>query len=62
MEKYGLNVVSFMLMTGWKWWYVVGVYISPKDQPAVRRAEKYLVLCPVLMEIFQVGCINFRIA
>ena len=37
MINYGPNMVSFLLIMGWKHWYVVGVYIPPNNQPEVLR-------------------------
>ena len=39
---FGPNVVSFKITAGWKFWYVVGAYVYPNDQPTVHRLEKAL--------------------
>ena len=37
MTNYGLNILSFMLMTRWMWWYIVGAYILPNEHREVSR-------------------------
>ena len=37
MMNYGLNIVSFMLITRWMWWYIVGAYIPPNEHLELRR-------------------------
>ena len=60
MVNYGPNVVSFMLKTGWKQWYAVGAYITPSEQPEVRRVEQSLERCPAQTERLLVRDLNSR--
>ena len=55
VTNYGPNVVSCMLTTGWKWWYVVGVYILTNDHPSVQWVEQALESCAAQTDILLVG-------
>ena len=44
--NYGLNVLSFKIMVGWKRWYVFRAYVPPNNQPTVHRVEQALLRFP----------------
>ena len=46
MASFGLNVVSFLLLSGARRWYVVGAYALTKDAPAMHYVEQLLRAAP----------------
>ena len=62
LENFRLNVVSFTIIVGRKRWYVVGVYVSPNNQPTVYQVEQALAGDPAGVEMLMIGNINARLA
>ena len=46
MVNFGPNVVSLLLLSGVRRWYVVGAYVMPNDVPKVHQVEQALAENP----------------
>ena len=55
------NVVSFLLTSGARQWYVVGAYVSPNNVPTLHRVEQALRLAPKGFKLILVGELNARL-
>ena len=55
---FGTNVVSFTVMLGQKHWFVVQVYVTPNNQPAVHWVAQALTCRPVGVGKRIVGDLN----
>ena len=57
----GPNMVSFLLTSGERRWYVVGVYMPPNDVPDVHCVEQALQAAPKRLEMILMGDLNARL-
>ena len=55
------NVVSSLVASGDRRWYVVGAYVPLNDVPVVHRVEQALAAAPKYVEIIFVGDLNARL-
>ena len=60
-RNFGMNVVSFTFTLVWKFWYIVGAYLTPKDQPAIHRVAQTLACELVGVGTLLVGKLNARL-
>ena len=58
IANYGLNVVSFVLTTGRRRWYVMGAYVPPNVRASVHRVEQALRAAPKRLELILIGYLN----
>ena len=62
VEKFGPNVIGFQLATGARRWYIVGVYIAPKDTTTMERVVEAIRRKPRGAELLVAGDFNVDIA
>ena len=62
VEKFGPNVLGFQLATGARRWYIVGLYIAPKDMTTMERVVKAIRRKPQGAELLVAGDYNVDIA
>ena len=62
VEKFGPNVLGFQLATGAQRWYIVGVYIAPKDTETMERLVEEIRKKPRGAELLVAGDFNADIA
>ena len=53
-----LNVVSFLLTSGSRRWYVVGAYVPPNNRSSVHHMEQALKAAPTGLELILMGYLN----
>ena len=58
--NFGPNVVSFLLMSGPRQWYVVGAYVTLNNEPVVHCVEQELKAAPKGVEVIILGDLNVR--
>ena len=54
-------MVSTVLTSGRRIWYVVGEYVPPNDAPTVARVEQTLGQAAKGVEVILMGDLNFRL-
>ena len=59
--SFGSNVVSFLLTSRERQWYVVGAYVPPNNVPAMHRIEQVLILASKVLEMILTGDMNTRL-
>ena len=61
ISNYGPNVVSFLLTTGRRRWYVVGAYVPPNDASTIAHVEQALGKVAKGVEFIILGDLNVRL-
>ena len=62
MEKFGPNVIGFQLATGARRWYIVGVYLTPKETTMMEQVSKVIRSKPRGAELLVAGDFNVDLA
>ena len=58
VEKFGPNAIGFQLATGARRWYIVGVYLAPKDTTTMERVSEAIRSKPRGAELLVAGDFN----
>ena len=58
MARFGRNVVSFLLTSGARRWYVAGSYVPPNDGRSVHCVDQALQAASKGLEIIPMGFLN----
>ena len=62
VEKFGPNVIRFQLATGARQWYILGVYLAPKDTTTMERVSEAIQSKPRGAELLVPGDFNVDLA
>ena len=55
-------IIGFQLATGARWWYIVGVYLTPEDTTTMERVVEEIGRKPRGTELLVAGDFNVNIA
>ena len=61
MVIFGTNMVSFLLTSRARRWYVAGAYVPPNNGPSVHCMERALRAAPKGLEIILMGDLSARL-
>ena len=61
IANYGPNVVSFLLTTGRRRWYIVGAYVPPNNTPTFTRVDQALDQASKVVEVVLLGDLKVRL-
>ena len=59
--SFGPNVMSFLLMSGARLWYIVGSYVPPNNVPDVHRVEHGVIALPKLVYMILMEDLNAQL-
>ena len=62
VENFGPNVIGFQLVTGSRWWYIVGVYLTPDDTETMERVSEAIRSRPRRAELLVAEYFNADLA
>ena len=62
MEKFGPNVIGFQIATGARRWYIVGVYLTPKETTMMEQVSKVIRSKPRGAELLVADDFNVDLA
>ena len=62
VENFGPNVIGFQLVTGSRWWYIVGVYLAPDNTETMERVSEAIRSRPRRAELLAAGYFNADLA